>query len=178
MEEIDIETTHFITRQVRLTNPDESFGNHILMSLPQVVVHRMDRNSPLLPPQPVWYDADGAAHPGLSDFDNLKAFLQDRLAEIVVLVEGTDEGTGAPVQARHSYTLYDLAWNKTFVSCIAPSMEDVGEDGNDGGWRLPLRQHSTEADNVVQVDFSKFHDIVDTPLDCESCAYVTPSESS
>eukprot|EP00538_Stauroneis_constricta_P002304 CAMPEP_0119545632 /NCGR_PEP_ID=MMETSP1352-20130426/326_1 /TAXON_ID=265584 /ORGANISM="Stauroneis constricta, Strain CCMP1120" /LENGTH=508 /DNA_ID=CAMNT_0007590205 /DNA_START=14 /DNA_END=1540 /DNA_ORIENTATION=+ len=165
MEDIEIETTHFITRQVRLLNPDEAYGNHILMSLPQVVVHRLDRFSPLMPPQPVWYDRDGRAYPGAADFDNLQSFLHDRLAEIVVLVEGTDEGTGAAVQARHSYTADDLEWNKTFAPCIAPR----GGSGNDGN---DATANNRRTRNVVTVDFSKFHHLMDAPLDCETCPYI------
>lgn len=41
-----IETTHFITRHLNLRHPDESTASHILMSLPQVIVHKLDVGSP------------------------------------------------------------------------------------------------------------------------------------
>ena len=180
---IEIQTTHFVTRQVKLLHPDEASGSHILMSLPQVAVHRMDATSPLVPPRPIWYNAEGtpqfydAAKGSTSDaasaltvtndqtaqcptdadmvesleaeFDAIQHFLWDRDVEIVVLVEGTDEGTGAPTQARHSYKLDDVAWSHTFTPCVFPRHLDVNdglissndegssadEDGNEGSRR-------------------------------------------
>jgi hypothetical protein len=188
-----IETTHFISRQVQLLHPDENYGSQIWMGLPQVVVHRMDEASPLIPSPPKWYDAEGVAHghpkrsknekdpsqddPLLtspppnkdryhltySDMDDIDSFLMDRDAEIVVLVEGTDEGTGAATQARHSYKATDLAWNHTFVPCIHPySNNNRRGRGRSNGNNNP----------VCTIDFSKFHDIVPAPTDCEACAYV------
>jgi potassium inwardly-rectifying channel subfamily J len=55
-----VETTHFVTRPVRFLHEESS--SHILMSLPQVLVHRMDEKSPLCPPRPAWYDATGQVH--------------------------------------------------------------------------------------------------------------------
>ena len=162
---VEIQTTHFVTREVKLLHPDEASGSHILMSLPQVAVHRMDAASPLVPSRPIWYNAEGTpqfynvsrgATTGAAsaltvtddqtaqcptsptdanmvesleeDFDAIQHFLWDRDVEIVVLVEGTDEGTGAPTQARHSYKLDDVAWNHTFTPCVFPRQLD----GNDG----------------------------------------------
>ena len=152
---VEIQTTHFVTRQVKLLHPDETSGSHVLMSLPQVAVHRMDETSPLVPPRPIWYNADGSpqsvpasnlsamgvasastatnnrtspdndtAESLENEFDDIQHFLWDRDVEIVVLVEGTDEGTGAPTQARHSYKLDDLAWNHTFTPCVFPRQLD------------------------------------------------------
>lgn len=41
-----------------------SYEKSILMGLPDVVVHRMDLSSPMMPPRPVWYDAEGVPHGG------------------------------------------------------------------------------------------------------------------
>mmetsp|Transcript_10331 Transcript_10331/g.22264 ORF Transcript_10331/g.22264 Transcript_10331/m.22264 type:complete len:679 (-) Transcript_10331:59-2095(-) len=44
---------------------DTSFEQSILMGLPHVVVHRIDETSPMMPPNPIWYDERGIPH-GLS----------------------------------------------------------------------------------------------------------------
>ncbi|KAL3912552.1 MAG: hypothetical protein SGARI_001096, partial [Bacillariaceae sp.] len=142
-----IETTYFISRLMRLVQPDDRLGSHVWMGLPQVVVHCIDQDSPLWPPS-TWYDAEGVArhcptnaNEGVEqnstramatdplallsqtteeDFGNMHSFLDDRDAELVVLVEGTDEGTGQNVQARHSYKTCDIAWNEAFAECVHP----------------------------------------------------------
>ena len=97
----------------------QEFTSQVLMSLPQMIVHAMDSSSPLQP-NGAWYDARGIEHQSPTATEaatqvdithshfyqqrELQAFLSDRQAEIVVLVEGTDELTGAAIQARHSYT--------------------------------------------------------------------------
>jgi hypothetical protein len=88
--------------------------------------------------------------------------LDDRDAEIVVLVEGTDEGTGAAIQARHSYKVDDIAWNYTFADCVFPYRSR----------QRYSRGRSSHDDPAVSIDFSKFHDITPAPLDCDACAYV------
>jgi hypothetical protein len=158
------------------------------MGLPQIVVHRIDRESPLLPTS-VWYDAEGGEnhyppHMGSgnnnddttksetpddplamtvrnneADFGAIHDFLQDRDAELVVLVEGTDEGTGQYVQARHSYKTSDIAWNKAFAECVYP-------------YNRRQRRGPSSLDPVVTMDFSKFHDLVAAPLDCDSCPHI------
>jgi hypothetical protein len=152
------------------------------MGLPQVVVHRMDQVSPLLPAA-VWYDIEGVPnrYPPQDDsstadsrdplaqgvqnynyeaeFKAIDDFLNDRDTELVVLVEGTDEGTGQCVQARHSYKVCDIAWNHTFAECVYP-------------YNRRRRRGPSNLDPVVTADFSKFHDLVPAPVDCDSCAYV------
>jgi Inward rectifier potassium channel C-terminal domain len=189
---VRIETTYFVSRHMRLVQPDTKFGSHVWMGLPQVVVHRIDPDSPLLP-SALWFDADGMPHqyppPGVysqlskavtssdslgdvaedpllaavhsseADLGAIHAFLNDRDAELVVLVEGTDEGTGQNVQARHSYKTCDIAWNHTFVDCVYP-------------YNRRQRRGPSSLDPVVTADFSKFHDLVPAPLDCDACAHV------
>ena len=173
----EVETAHFLTRQLKLLHPDAAFGSHILMSIPQVLVHRLDETSPLVPPRTCWYDSEGRRHisphaaetenmtlddaPRDTEIDDLKAFLLDREAEIIVLVEGTDEGTGAATQARHSYKLSDLAWNHTFVSCLTPHQTPESKS-------FVRRQQSP----MCTIDFAKFHDIIPAPADCDACAFV------
>jgi Inward rectifier potassium channel C-terminal domain/Inward rectifier potassium channel transmembrane domain len=203
---VRIETTHFVSRQMRLHQPDDRYGSRVWMGLPQVVVHRIDRSSPLMPSSPLWYDAQGMSHSfqptsahsgsgasnaseeteikGLTGLDPLVApsessscsgvvaqqsnadelssiweFLTDRDAELVVLVEGTDEGTGAAIQARHSYKACDIEWNSSFAECVHP-------------YNRRHRRGPSDLDPVVTIDFSKFHDTVRAPDDCDACAHV------
>lgn len=186
---VHVETTPFVSRQMRLVQPDDRFGSHLWMGLPQVVVHRIDEKSPLTPSAPLWFDAGGNAHryPPPPDSGNLPSsaevdllgssstnstsranntnlaciqnFLLDRDMELVVLVEGTDEGTGAATQARHSYKLCDIAWNHRFDHCVHP-------------YSRRERSGPSSLDPVVSIDFAKFHDILPAPVDCEACAYV------
>ena len=204
-----IETTYFLSRQVKLLQPDEAYGSTIWMGLPQVVVHRLDLSSPLVPPSPVWYDEaghvhsypkkkyrSGANHSRFSSSDNehedgeeddeyyindlaeVEKFLLDREAEIVVLVEGTDEGTGAPTQARHSYKSSDLAWNHTFVPCVFPYSTNrnrrrrrrIQSVNNIHGGR------SSSRDPVCSIDFMRFHDSVEVPANSDACAYIPNAE--
>mmetsp|Transcript_26503 Transcript_26503/g.56795 ORF Transcript_26503/g.56795 Transcript_26503/m.56795 type:complete len:524 (+) Transcript_26503:37-1608(+) len=182
---VGVETTSFVSRQMRLVQPDDTFGSHLWMGLPQVVVHRIDERSPLMPSAPLWFDVRGAAHrypppgatstsgdqergDGLVEADpsslwaNLgcvQSFLRDRDVELVVLIEGTDEGTGAATQARHSYKLCDIAWNHRFADCVHP-------------YSRRQRSGPSNLDPVVSIDFSKFHDILPAPVNCDACAYV------
>ena len=98
-----------------------------------------------------------------SKLESIQHFLMDRDIELVVLVEGTDEGTGAATQARHSYKLCDIAWNHRFADCVHP-------------YSQRQRSGPSSLDPVLSIDFGKFHDILSAPEDCEACAYV-PDDS-
>lgn len=192
--ELPVETTHFVTRAVRFSHEDVT--SHILMSLPQVLVHRIDETSPLLPPS-IWYDAQGKIHSldespctlrsssknGLAltksprDFAEehlqyVQRFWMDRETEIVVLVEGTDELTGASIQTRHSYTCADLSWNERFVPCVFPY--DETEDTAAIGPRSIFRQCRLNAATkpVCVVDFECFHDTVPAAWNSSSSPHV------
>ncbi len=178
-EVVSLATTYFLSRQMKLLHPDQSYGSDVWMGLPQVIVHRMDSDSPLVP-SASWYDGNGTLHTSpnaqkgsdllmsseeknYSNLDFLKDFLLDRDAEIVVLVEGTDEETGSATQARHSYKVTDLAWNQTFAPCIFPygSTEEVQQP-----------QMRSRGLPTCSIDFSRFHEVVPAPEDCEVSAYV------
>lgn len=181
VDRVQIETTHYVARHMRLVHPDETFGSHILMSLPQVIVHRLDERSPLIPPRPVWYDADGHIHRSRdpSDttivYDNLEKFLSDRDAEIIVLLEGTDELTGSALQARHSYRADDIAWDHSFAPCVFPiGSQALQEEEEEPRWGW-FGRRNCGARSIVPactVDFAKFHDVVDVGPDCDACAFV------
>lgn len=174
----EIETTHFIARQMALVHPDEALGSHnILMSLPQVIVHKLDDKSPLVPPRPVWYDEDGHIHRSRDpsdtsiNFDNLEKFMVDRDAEIIVLLEGIDELTGSALQARHSYRADDIAWDHTFAPCVFPANSTSSdEEADETRWSWFGQRNSVAA--ACTVDFSKFHDVVAVAPDCDACAFV------
>jgi len=165
-----IETVHYVAKPMALIHEDASSSSsqHILMSLPQVLAHRIDDKSPLAPPAPRWYDSRGDAHelPRAANKNNvghgggddrltqttrtshsleeIESFLEDRDAEIVVLLEGIDELTGSASQARHSYVAgEDIGWNECFVPCVHPSPAD--DDESDYG---------DHVDDHVDDDFS------------------------
>ena len=156
------------------------------MGLPQVLVHRMDASSPLIPKKE-WYDAEGRKFPGVKrtqdreetrdektlEADNLEfaqetktieSFLLDRDTEIVVLLEGIDEFTGTPIQTRHSYTFEELSWNTRFRPCTFPYTEDLN------GTRRTRRRRGYPP--VCVVDFSRFHETLPAPVDVDSCPYL------
>jgi Inward rectifier potassium channel C-terminal domain/Inward rectifier potassium channel transmembrane domain len=163
-----VETIHFVTRPMKLQM------ERILMNIPQVIVHRMDHDSPLCPPS-VWYDQHGKKYhypirhctfegtdrenrPEIHDdkgwMDDTQArqqFMQDRHIEVVVVVEGTDELTGTCTQTKQSYTHADVRWNAQWVPCIFPS--------------------GTPSATCV-IDFSLFHAVEDAPGNSEDCPYI------
>mmetsp|Transcript_26639 Transcript_26639/g.41353 ORF Transcript_26639/g.41353 Transcript_26639/m.41353 type:complete len:493 (+) Transcript_26639:126-1604(+) len=60
-EEVEPDTCYFQTHAMRLQHPDDALGGFLLMALPNVVVHRLDKFSPLMPPAK-WTDASGHIH--------------------------------------------------------------------------------------------------------------------
>lgn len=77
----------------------------LFFPLSWTVVHPIDRESPLF----------GLGSPDLESSD----------AEIIVLLKGVDEASGAGVHTRTSYTPRDVAWDKALV----PLASHVGADG-------------------------------------------------
>lgn len=219
-----IETTHFVTKPLSLLSDSVTFS-HVLMSLPQVLVHRMDADSPLMPWNP-WFDEDGILHPGLRTLqrqysepsqkqgsntvsvlghentnhinddafhiramEEIQSFLLDREVEIIIILEGTDELTGAVLQTRHSYTYAELAWNARFQPCTFPYHPSVLPSGgagiidtssqrqsasrSTGTWLSPQHlQRSRATQPVCVVDFACFHETLPAPIDADSCPYV------
>ena len=56
-----VDTCYFQTHAMRTQHPDDSLGAYLLMALPNVVVHRLDESSPLVPPHE-WIDAKNERH--------------------------------------------------------------------------------------------------------------------
>lgn len=182
-----VESTHFVTRQMKLIHPDDSLDSRVLMSIPQVLVHGLYGSSPLYPSEEGgWFDRSGRIHKrpaSAIEIDNqvtldaksvlsesyaaetmyLQEFLEDRDAEIVVLVEGIDEGSGAQIQAKHSYTPSDLAWGHLFTECMAPFHHDQNGDAQGS---------SSSRQPTCTIDFAKFHDTRPAPEDSEASPYV------
>ena len=89
----------------------------------------------------------------------INAFMKDREAELIVLVEGIDVMTSATLQARHSYSHSDIEWDKTFAQCVTKQKRGFGKGHGECGGAV--------------IDFSKFHDLINVPADVESCPLVS-----
>ena len=191
----EMETAHFVSHQINLVGDGGSSGpeQSIIMGLPQVVVHRMDGSSPLLPGRPVWYDRRGVPHGpqpaagsdggplgGDGDGNNgrqptqeeIAMFLADRCAELVVFVEGTCENTGMALQSRHSYRIEDVAFHRTFEECVFPAVGGGSSGAVGGGGNGRLCGKADGARAALEVDFARFHRLAVAPYDCASCPYV------
>lgn len=71
--DVPLETTPFQTHSMRLQHPDDELGSNLLLVLPQIVVHRIDAWSPLMPP-PRWMSSHGLVQWGIhEDCDWIKA---------------------------------------------------------------------------------------------------------
>ena len=119
------------------------------------------------------------------DESSLERFVQDRETEIIVLVEGTDELTGAVIQTRHSYTYCDLAWNQSFLPCVIPYTDGIGDDDETddaederAGLRFLRRGHDSQnrrspaTATACVIDFAKFHETAVAPANADDCPYV------
>ena len=62
-------------------------------------------------------------------------YLADRKIEIIAIVEGVDSTTGGNVQARHSFTVSEIEWHKSFVNCVEPDEEGLSLNQSE---HLPL----------------------------------------
>ena len=82
----------------------------------------------------------------------IEEWLEATQAEIIVIVEGIDATTSYTVQARHSYTWQELAWDCTFAQTVFPSE------------RAPVSDAGTVSSGCPQqgcmIDFTKFNDLV------------------
>lgn len=158
--------------QMRVQQPDDDCGAMLLIALPQTVVHRIDPWSPLFPPECLpskgHYPKMCPAYPEpmqrLIDIENgnrdggdgvrpykkpTKTQIMDHLhktdLEVVVILEGIDCSTSNTMQARHSYTDDEIAWDCTFENCVA------------------------QTENGAKIDFDRFHSLKRVPQDVETC---------
>jgi potassium inwardly-rectifying channel subfamily J len=117
-----------------------------LLLMPVIVEHRIDQNSPL-------YDMLASKSNGSASSSSSQCCLYDCFKsedfEIIVLLEGTVESTGATTQARTSYLPNEILWN-----CIFTPLFDLNK-------------------NKPTIDFSKFDETV--PLKCNKNSSVPNS---
>lgn len=152
---------HFQTCSMRLKHPDDETGSMLLLCLPQVVIHRVDASSPLMPP-PQWVRAEceGKEHEYTSSSERwsederfetpaqaherlvIQKYMLDRSIEVIAVVEGVDAATGGVVQARHSYTSAEIKWNCALVPCVL-----------------------TDPEGFAMIDFSLFHHLEPASID-------------
>eukprot|EP00440_Ansanella_granifera_P028349 gb/GFBE01030808.1/.p1 GENE.gb/GFBE01030808.1/~~gb/GFBE01030808.1/.p1 ORF type:complete len:404 (+),score=47.03 gb/GFBE01030808.1/:1-1212(+) len=99
---------------VQLEEPDTDIHNGIIfLGLPAMVSHKIDNSSPLAP------DVEPGT-PGCPIPADVREYLsQSPYLEILVLLSGTEESTGSVIEARHSYTLDDMFWNRYFGTCVS-----------------------------------------------------------
>jgi hypothetical protein len=118
--------------------------------------------------------------------DEFIDFLQDRQAEIIVFLEGTCETTGLALQARQSYRLEDIAFHHTFAPCVFPVIANRRRSWNpftrkrsrvdDANSRDDCDEgYAYNRDAVLEIDFSRFHQLLPSPRDSVSCPFVPSS---
>eukprot|EP01031_Cornospumella_fuschlensis_P024997 gene24997-30196_t len=90
-----------------------------------------------------WENKDAQPAWQVDEKTMIQRFLADRKIEIIAIVEGVDSATGGNVQARQSYTIEEIEWDKCFEYCMF-------EDPDDG---------------VTTIDFDLFHKLRDVPKD-------------
>ena len=156
----NLQTTPYVTRPMKLSQ------ELVLMSLPQVICHKIGPGSPLYPPSS-WYDRDGTLHETFGEAvkDDIDLFWKDRQVEVIILIEGSDELTGASIQARHSYVCGEIVWNCAFENCIKPFI--------DGGRTRPgMFRRRQSPQTTCQIDFANFHSIYPVEANLSSSPYV------
>ncbi|CAE7725474.1 KCNJ8 [Symbiodinium pilosum] len=103
---------------VHLEEPDTDIHNGIIfLGLPAMVSHKINYESPLSPDVPA--GTTGSPSPN----DVRKYLIESPYLEVLVLLSGTEESTGAIVEARHSYTLDDMFWNRAYGTCVSINSE-------------------------------------------------------
>lgn len=164
----------FQTRMMRLQHPDDSLGSFVLPALPQVIVHCIDEWSPLYPswcrqnheeeaagssagrefPKPVQratdVDVTGMA-PSRIRVEQVAQEILSRQLEVMCLLEGSDPLTSGTLQARHSYTCDDIVFNAYFKQCVHRG-----------------------ADGACEIDFQKFHSLIESPPNSAICPQAVP----
>jgi hypothetical protein len=73
----------------------------------------------------------------------IQKYMKDRHIEVIAVVEGMDSATGGVVQARHSFIIDEIKWNRTFEPCV----------------------HEDSEEGVAVIDFSSFHKVKRVPAD-------------
>ncbi|KAJ0403503.1 hypothetical protein P43SY_010046 [Pythium insidiosum] len=160
------------SHQMRVQQPDDDVGAMLLIAMPQVIVHRIDPWSPLFPPECLptegHYPKVCPAYPDpsqrLIDIENgnreggtevpykkptrtqIMNHLRKSELEVIVVLEGIDGSTSNTMQARHSYTDEEIAWDSTFETCVS------------------------KADDGIVINFDRFHLLKPAPDDADQVA--------
>jgi len=92
---------------MKITEPIDA--DQIFISLPTVVVHEVDCNSPLAMPGRTGNPTLAEVHERIKSFPFL---------EIIATVAGTDEISGNGVEARVSWTYTELLFQMRFIPCL------------------------------------------------------------
>uniref|UniRef100_A0A6U9CWQ7 Inward rectifier potassium channel C-terminal domain-containing protein n=1 Tax=Zooxanthella nutricula TaxID=1333877 RepID=A0A6U9CWQ7_9DINO len=168
----------FQTRAMRLQHPDDDLGAMLLLTLPQLIVHRVDLWSPLWPetdrrpcigtPQSCFNFPDvpqrgadaenGNREPGPAgsapvapSVQDVGRRLRDGQLEVICIVEGIDPSTSMTCQARYSYTCDDVVFDADFQTCV-----------------------SRAADGKCEIDFNAFHELVNRDPNCDMAVQTMP----
>lgn len=146
----------FIYRQLKLVCPQFD-DTPLLMFFPQLIVHEIDEESALWPPneyiqkrihQSTEVGNKSSVDDGLSTQQRIEnklvqCYLKEKKFEIFGLLDGLDAISGVPTQRRFSYCFgkNEVQWNKAYVSCVS----------------------SDDESGAPYVDFNSFQSTVDCP---------------
>jgi potassium inwardly-rectifying channel subfamily J, other len=106
----------YFAAPIKLQYPDEDMGGMLLLALPSQVCislvkaeNKEKNNCPLAP-----------SHLNLENmtFQSIKDHWTDLDLELVVLVQGVEPLTSHSTQARFSYKIEDIEWQKQFKPCV------------------------------------------------------------
>eukprot|EP00933_Yihiella_yeosuensis_P026619 TRINITY_DN20679_c0_g1_i1.p1 TRINITY_DN20679_c0_g1~~TRINITY_DN20679_c0_g1_i1.p1 ORF type:complete len:372 (+),score=36.03 TRINITY_DN20679_c0_g1_i1:131-1246(+) len=96
--------------QLGVSEPDCSIADgKLFLSLPAVVSHCIDADSPLAPDSGKDLTVD----------DVYKYFMGLHHLEILAILSGTCPVTGNMLETRHSYVLQEILWDRTFAKCVS-----------------------------------------------------------
>jgi len=130
-------------RAMRLSHPDDEINGNLLLNTPTLVVHRIDKWSPLIAaagigdhgpgneafrfPQLIRrpYEEDVPGTPVSTA--QLRTAFKTKWFEVIVLLEGTEPSTSSTVQARHSYTQDDVVYERGFMPSLRIASDGVVE---------------------------------------------------
>jgi potassium inwardly-rectifying channel subfamily J len=99
--------SQFFANPIKLEYPDESMGGMLLLALPSQVCISLSE-SPLIP------KTDSRK----ITFEEIKEHWTKYNLELVVLVQGVEPLTSHNTQARFSYKIDDIEWQKQFKPCV------------------------------------------------------------
>lgn len=175
MSDDELHENLFQCQQMRVQQPDDDNGAMLLMVLPQIIVHRIDQWSPLFPPEclpesgcfpnvaPSYpdpsqrqCDIDNGNRDGQTAGTSYRPYKQPTKSqilnhmrrselEVIVILEGIDSLTSNTMQARHSYTEDEVAFDATFDRCVVNTPEGLC------------------------IDFDRFHVLKPAPQDADQC---------